>query len=138
MNATGKRRRKLKRYRKPEDWADDAALEALARDYQRRIREASTQEIEAYAGVRSGKILLPLISPGGFSAVCAPSNRERCTVPIQRRHGPTPTRQEREGRYIRPPTPALGLERRLRLDAVKSDAGKFASGTHALKPEKGY
>ena len=82
MTATGKRRRKLKRYRKPEDWADDAALEALARDYQRRIREASTQEIEAYAGVRSGKILLPLISPGGFSAVCAPSNQERVPFPF--------------------------------------------------------
>ena len=49
MKATGERRRKLERYRKPEDRADDAAMEALARDYQRGIREASKQEIEAYA-----------------------------------------------------------------------------------------
>ena len=51
MNATGKRRRKLERYRKPEDRANDAAMEVLARDYQRRMREASKQEIQAYAAV---------------------------------------------------------------------------------------
>ncbi|MBZ5723339.1 MAG: hypothetical protein LAO03_23635 [Acidobacteriia bacterium] len=47
MNATGKRRRKLERYRKPEDRANDAAMEQLARDYQRKMRELSKQEVEA-------------------------------------------------------------------------------------------
>jgi hypothetical protein len=40
-NATGKRRRKLEKYRKPEYKANDAAMEAIAREYQRKMREAS-------------------------------------------------------------------------------------------------
>lgn len=46
-NATGKRRRKLERYRKPEDRANDAAMEAIAKEYQRKMRELSKQEVEA-------------------------------------------------------------------------------------------
>ena len=47
MNATGKRWRKLEKYRKPEDRANAAAMEQLARDYQRKMREASKEAIEA-------------------------------------------------------------------------------------------
>jgi hypothetical protein len=46
-NSTGKRRRKLERYRKPEDRANDAAMEQLAREYQRKMRDASKEAVEA-------------------------------------------------------------------------------------------
>jgi hypothetical protein len=46
-NATSKRRRKLEKYRKPEYRVNDAAMETIAREYQRKMREASKKEIES-------------------------------------------------------------------------------------------
>jgi hypothetical protein len=36
------------------------------------------------------------------------------------------------------PAPGLDRERLSRLDVAEHDPGEFPSGTHALKPEKGY
>jgi hypothetical protein len=55
------------------------------------------------------------------------------------RDGRLSDKKTRVERYLRGvPVPALDRERRSRLDVVEHDPGEFSSGTHALKPEKGY